>query len=415
MMKFISLDIILGGGQGDRLFPLTMRRAKPGVPFGGKFRVADFVLSNHYNSGSRDMIVMVQYKPASLKRHIELAWRPIFEKEGKEVIRIVQPSHGQYKGTADAVYQNLALIESLKPELVSVFAGDHVYLMDTSQMKRFHLDSHADLTIAALPFSKKLAAGNLGVLVVNQKGDVVDFQEKIPNPPEIPGLPGYCWVSQGNYVFNRPVLTDMLEADAKKVCVPSVHKDLVLGDPDSYTSGDFGFNIIPMMLRQGKKIKMYNFKDNRPDMVPITGYWRDIGTLDQFVEANMDTTGSNPVLTLENPGWPLVTYDESHGKPTVGAELAVDSVLAKGVTNRGHIRRSVVSYGAVIGEGADIEYSILMGKNVIGKGVKVRNAVLDKGAGAFANIDMTPQEAASRGLIVSPNGMIFIPKDHNYR
>lgn len=414
MKQATSIDMILAGGQGKRLWPITRDRAKPAAPFGGTFRIIDFVLSNHANSGSEEMVVLVQYKPTSLKRHIQHAWEPEFRRRGKEFIQVVQPAHQEYKGTADAVYQNLKLIEKSRPYLVSVFAGDHVYLMDTSQMKRFHLDSRTDLTISAVPVKKSLAAGNLGVLVVNDRGEVVDFQEKVPNPAEIPGLPGHCWASMGNYVFNRETLVGALSSDAKKFYVPPEQKETVAANPDSYTSGDFGFDIIPMLIRQGKRVKMYDFRNNHPDLVPTTGYWRDVGTLDQFVEANMDLTGIIPVLTLAFPGWPIITYDESHGKPIKGAESAIGCVLAKGVDNRGHLRRSVVSYNSMIGRNSYVEDAILMGDNGVGNRVRIRNAVLDKGVKVRDGtvIDMSAAEAASRGFVMSPGGNVFIPRNY---
>lgn len=243
-MKHVkSIDVILAGGTGTRLMPITRDRAKPAAPYGGKWRIIDLPLNNQYNSWSRRILVAAQYKPDSLKRHIEHAWRPIFEQRGERFIQVVQPKHGTYTGTANAVYQNLPIIEEEKPQIVTVFAGDHIYLMDISQMKQFHLDNGVDLTIAAKPVPRYLAANAFGVLVVDEKGNVNGFQEKPADPAPIPENENYCWASMGNYVFNKIALARALHTDAKKETVPAENKELVQTNPNLYSLNDFGFDI----------------------------------------------------------------------------------------------------------------------------------------------------------------------------
>lgn len=414
-----SLDFILAGGKGKRLFPVTRDRAKPAAPYGGKWRIIDLPLNNHYNSGSRNIVVAVQYKPDSLKRHIEQTWRQVFEREGAEFIRLVQPEHGTYAGTADAVYKNLGLIEEQKPQLVSVFAGDHVYLMDISQMKQSHLDNKTDLTIAAMPVRRDLAANTFGVLVVDGRGNVIGFQEKPSDPAPIPGNENFCWASMGNYVFNRAYLAKALRVDARKETAAEENKDLVRTNPNLYSLHDFGFDIIPFYLREGRNVKMYDYTKNKPDQITTTSYWRDVGTLDQFVEANLDLTGAHPLLVLENPGWPLVTFDESRGKSIIGAEYATGSILANGVSigKRSRLEDCVVGYNTEVGEHGEMTKTIFMGNNVTGRNVRINNGVIDKGVRIPDNtrIGIYHDEDTARGFTLSPSGRVFLQRNYQFR
>ena len=414
-----SLDFILAGGRGNRLFPITKDRTKPAAPYGGKWRIIDLPLNNHFNSGSRNIVVAAQYKPDSLKSHIEHAWRPIFEREGAEFIRVVQPEHGTYAGTADAVYKNLRFVEEQKPQLVTVFAGDHVYLMDTHQMKQFHLDNKVDLTISAMPVLLHLAANNFGVLVADNHGNVTGFQEKPANPAPIPGNENYCWASMGNYVFIRTSLVSALQHDAKKETVTDDNKELVRSNPGLYSLHDFGFDIIPFLLNEGRQIRMYDYTKNRPDQIATTGYWRDVGTLDQFVEANLDLTGSHPTLVLENEGWPLVTFDESHGKPIHGAEYATGSILANGVTigKKSRLERCTAGYNTDIGDHGEMTESIFMGNNSTGKNVRINKGVIDRGVKIPDNtkIGISRDHDVERGFTMSPGGYVFVPKNYHFK
>lgn len=419
MRKVKSLEFILAGGPGTRLFPLTRDRAKPAAPYGAKYRIIDLALNNHVNSGSRNIIVVAQYRPASLIRHIKGAWAPEFKKAGREFIQIVQPERAEYKGTANAVYENMGLINDSKPSIVTVFCGDHIYLMDISKMKQYHLDNLADLTIAAIPVRREMAAKNFGVLVANEKGDVLEFQEKPANPAPIPGMEDYCWASMGNYVFNRSILVKALQEDAKKERVSDENKELVLANPDIYTLNDFGFNIIPAMRRQGKRIRLYDFQTNKPDEIVVTGYWRDVGSLDQFIESNMDLTGPNPRFVVDNPGWPVVTVDESNGKGIIGSEYARDSVLANGVEidKKARLERCIISYNTLIGERSEISDSILMGHTTIGKNVRLKRAIVDRGIlmPDKMRIGVFHDEDKARGFTISPGGYVIVPRNYQFK
>ncbi len=376
MSKVDSIDVIVAGGRGERLFPLTRDRTKPAVPFGGYYRIVDFVLNNLVNSGSRNILVAVQYKPASLKRHIQAAWKPVFEREGEEFISIVAPHGEGYQGNADAVFQNRAFLEE-GPRLVGVFGADHVYLMDVARMKGFHLDNHADLTLAAIPRPIEEAKG-LGVGVVNSRNELVDFREKQENPPPMPGSETHCLVSMGNYIFSRDELIRILIADSRKLYTQYT----VGADPEQSTSRDFGRDIIPAMLRANKRIMVYDYRNNdiagiRPE---ILRYWRDIGTISQYFQANMDLTGLHPSLVLANPQWQLVTHDESGGIPPRISGIASNSVIANGAVIEGVVEESVIGYNVRIGRESYVVRSVLTGNVRIGNGVTIRDAIIDKGA-----------------------------------
>lgn len=420
MSKLESIDMVVAGGVGERLFPLTRDRTKPAVPFGGWYRIIDLVLNNLVNSGGIEIIVAIQYKPASLKRHIKAAWKPIFERESDEFISTVAPAHGEeYRGNADAVYQNKILFEE-GPRLVSVFGADHIYLMDVSLMKEFHLDNGAALTIAAT--QKPLdEARRFGVLVIDSKGEVVDFREKPENPAPMPGSETHCLVSMGNYVFSRDELLGELNANAKKIYT----KYMAGKDPNHYTSNDFGGDIIPAMLRAGKKIMAYDYRNNRiegirPDM---WRYWRDIGTLDQYYEANMDLAGDNPALVLANPQWPIVTHDESGGKPTHFHGDVLYSIVANGGTIGGVSENSIVGYNVEIGSNSYVVHSILMGNIRVGKNVIIRNAVIDKGVihrpvviPDGVQIGLNREHDKKMGFTISLEGKcVVVPRNYEFK
>jgi len=418
MKNLKSLDFILAGGGGQRLYPITRDRAKPAAPFGAKYRIIDLALNNHANSGSKNIVVVAQYKPASLKRHISHAWQPEFERQSNEFIRVVEPPHGEYHGTADAVYQNMGLAEADRPKLVSIFCGDHIYLMDTSQMKQYHLDSGADLTIAAIPLKKEIAAGKFGVMEVNKNNEVIGFEEKPPNPASMPGNDGYCLASMGNYVFDCRFLKNALIADQKKERVLGDNRELVGRNQNIYTLNDFGFNVIPQAIRDGKRIMLYDFRGNKPDEIPVVGYWRDVGTLDQFIEANMDLVGHAPNFVVDNSGWPIITFDEAHGKPIKGAEFAVDSALANGVHLANClVERCVVSYNTSVGKKSEISDSILMGGSQIGQNVRLRKVVIDRGVHVPDNtrIGVLKDEDSARGFVFSPSGYVIVPRNYQFK
>ncbi len=303
-MRKTPIAFVLGGGAGKRLFPLTRDRTKPAVPFGGSYRVIDFVLSNFFNSKIEKIYILTQYEPRSLEEHIMRAWVPIFGSGRQNYIRLVPPRQGTdtgwYAGTADAVFQNKRFIEENRTDVVNIFCGDHIYLMDISQMNDYHLEKKADLTISGIPVKVELAAKRYGVLVVDEEWRLERFEEKPSKPTNIPGMPGYCLASMGNYSFNPEVLVDGL-----------AHLEQVKfkGDPVTrrgrFSSLDFGFDVIPTMLEHNRKIFVYNFSENRIAGSEIVGksYWRDIGDLDQFYAANMELIGEDPPFVLNNNEW----------------------------------------------------------------------------------------------------------------
>lgn len=286
-------------------------------------------------------------------------------------------------------------------------------------MKQYHLGHNADLTIAATPVRRDLAAGNFGVLIVNERGELINFQEKPKDPAPIPGNEDYCWASMGNYVFNAASLTRALCEDSRKTFVDQENRDLVKANPGLYTTHDFGFDVIPSLLDRNKRIMIYDYQSNRPDQIVTRGYWRDVGTLDQFIEANMDLTGSHPVLVLENPGWPLVTFDESNVHEIKGAEAATGSVLANGVVidRNSSLNRCIVSYNTTIGRNADLTDTILMGGNVVGKNVRINRAVIDKKViiPDGTKIGVLHEEDHSRGFTISPGGYVIVPRKYKFQ
>ena len=287
------LAMILAGGKGERLHPLTIHRAKPAVPFGGIYRIIDFTLSNCINSGIRKIAVLPQYKSLSLDKHLRLAWN-FFSGELNEYIISVPPQQrvGEkwYQGTADAIYQNIYMIEKDAPDHLMVLAGDHIYKMDYSEMLRFHEDQKADATVAALEIPRTMAT-SFGVIEVDKDYRIIGFEEKPKNPKPIPGRPDMAFASMGIYLFNTKKAIEHLEFDA-------------LRD----TAHDFGKNIIPQMMKTDR-VYAYNFEDENKKAAK---YWRDVGTIDAYWEANMDLVSVDPQLNLYDKAWPIRTYQSQN-------------------------------------------------------------------------------------------------------
>ena len=286
-----ALAFVMAGGKGSRLAPLTCHRAKPAVPFGGRYRIIDFVLSNFVNSGYRNIFVLTQYMASSLIQHMNKCWNLSgFGQHIEAVPAQMRLGEHWYRGTADAVYQNLNLIRDARAAHTAVFGGDHIYRFEVSQMQSYHEELDADLTIATMPVSIAEAT-RFGVLEVDEKGRVLSFQEKPRNPRPIPGQPGMALVSMGNYFFRTSTLEQALIDDAR--------------DPDS--EHDFGKNVIPQLLTQGATIYAYDFSTNHipGDSVDALPYWKDVGTVDSFYEANMDLRSALPHFNLYNRHWPI--------------------------------------------------------------------------------------------------------------
>ena len=375
MMRKV-LTFIMAGGKGERLLPLTRDRAKPAVPFGGIYRIIDFTLSNCINSGLRRINVLTQYKSISLQRHLRMGWN-IFNSDLGEYIDVIpaQQRVGSdwYRGTADAIYQNIYTIEQEKADEIVILAGDHVYKLNYYQMIDFHRSQGADLTVSVFEI-KKENSGHLGVVETDAKGGVLGFEEKPSRPKVIPDKPDKIYASMGIYVFNREVLEEELIDDAKK-----------------NTDHDFGKNIIPQMVRKGKKICAFNFSALKSEGECLSdrdaAYWRDIGTVDGYYEANMDLLGAEPIFSLYDQNWPVRTYQEQfppartiHSDEEAGrVGQLLDSLVSSGcVISGGKVQRSVLSPNVRINSFSEVYDSILMEGVDVGRYAKIQRAIIDK-------------------------------------
>ncbi len=404
------LAFVLGGGQGTRLEPLTKHRAKPAVPFGGSYRVIDFVLTNLYRSRITKICVLTMYESASLHRHLRFGWYPKFGMGDESFIMTVPARQGGnghgggwYKGTADAITQNLRYIQEYNPNIVDIFGGDHVYFMDVSHMNKVHLNKGADLTISAIPVDIELAKGNYGVLVVNDRWELIGFEEKPENPTPMPGNPSKCLASMGNYAFKSQVLLEELVKDRE--------------NEDS--KHDFGYNIIPSMLENGRRIFVYNFSRKKvpgADDKEI-GYWRDIGNLDQFHQANMEIRAVDPTFNLYNPDWSVLTHVESLQPVKLNGAGVFESVLSNGTkVTEASIASSVLSYGVKVEPGSDIVRSVLLGHNEIGRKVMIKNAIVDRGINIPDNetVGVDRERDLERGFTISDEGITVVPYNFKF-
>ena len=366
-----TIAMVLAGGKGERLSPLTLRRAKPSVAFGGKYKIIDFVLSNLFNSGIKKVYILTQYRAYSLNKHLRESWGK-WTGLGDFFVGISPETRSEseewFKGTADAILQYLRFVESSDADYVAVFGGDHIYKMDVTQMIKFHQMNQSDITIAALevPFEE---ARRYGVFAVDETARVTGFTEKPEVPERIPGRET-CFASMGNYIFPTRKLIEVL-LEGKKT-----HADL-----------DFGKHVIPMMLEHGDRVFAYNFNDNViPDMkAEERGYWRDVGTLDSYYEANMDLINVSPQLNLYNYKWPILT-NQGNLPPakTVFDDDGrrgqnIDSYVCAGcITSGSTVRRSIIGPRCKINSFSTVEDSILFENVHVGRNVKIRKTIIDK-------------------------------------
>jgi glucose-1-phosphate adenylyltransferase len=393
------LTFILAGGKGERLDPLTRDRAKPAVPFGGIYRIIDFSLSNCVNSGLRRIFILTQYKSFSLQRHILEGWN-IYSNQLGEFIDVVPAqqriSSDWYRGTADAIYQNLNMVADYDPKLVLVLAGDHVYKMDYRKMIEFHLNKGADMTVACITMPKNDSI-HFGVVEVNKQNMVVGFQEKPEKPKTIPANPDEIFGSMGIYLFDVDMLKKELVADAVK----------------AGSDHDFGKNIIPQMV--AKKLKVYAYDFARES--ETSSYWRDIGTRDSYYQANMDLCGAKPKFNLYDKSWPMRTHYH-HYSPirvyTTGKTpgTIIDSLVAAGcVLESGQIEHSIVSNNVVIKDGVLIKNSVIMDSVTIGKGAQIQGAIIDKDVDipAGTKIGFNPDLDRQR-FVLTTSGIVIVAK-----
>lgn len=409
-----TLGMILAGGQGTRLYPLTLKRAKPAVPFGSKYRIIDFAINNFINSGIFGVYVLTQFKAQSLTEHIQRGWRfgafltdYFVTLVPAQMYRFEELGPVWYRGTADAIYQNLHLVDNFHPDYVAIFSGDHIYKMNIEHMIQVHEESRADISIAAYP-TPLADASRFGVLQVDDRSRITEFQEKPKSPQPMPNNPGMALASMGNYVFSRRILDELLELDAR----------------EDTSNHDFGKDILPRALKDGYHIHAYDFARNPiPGQSAPNTYWRDVGTLDAYHEASMDLVSINPEFDLYNPEWPLRTANESSppakfvhdGGDRVGR--ALNSLLAGGcIVSGGTVRESILFRRARVNSYSEVNNSILLDEVDVGRHARVRNAIVDKNVrippGTEVGYDLDADRA--RGLIVTDGGITVVPKNFRF-
>ena len=393
------LAMILAGGRGERLYPLTRDRAKPAVPFGAIYRIIDFTLSNCINSDIRQIYVLTQYKSTSLNRHIQFGWNILSVPMGEFVGVIpAQQRIGEqwYQGTADAIFQNMYLLQQDKPEHVFILSGDHVYKMDYRKMLAFHRERGADLTIAAIRMDRR-SSTDFGVMEVDQDGRMIGFEEKPEIPKTIPGDPEGIWASMGVYVFKTESLVRRLIEDAR-----------------SESNHDFGKDVIPRMI-QKDQVFAFDFRQGDPGG---TGYWRDVGTIDAYFEANMDLVSVTPQLNLYDAHWPILTYHQPLPPAKTVLEdvgrtgAAFNSILSNGcIISGGTVRRAILSPSVRVNSFAEIQDAILLDGVEVGRRARIRRAIIDKEVQipSGTEIGYRPEEDAKR-FTVTGSGIVVVPK-----
>lgn len=392
--------MIMAGGKGQRLMPLTAVRSKPAVPFGGKYRIIDFVLSNMLNSGITAIYVLVQYRSQSLIEHLRESWS-IAGRLRNQFVTVVPPqmrAHGGwYEGTADAVYQNLNLIEDFRPDVVAVFGADHIYRMDVSQMIQFHRERGAEATVAALPVPIEQSS-QFGILEIDRADRLVGFEEKPRQAKAMPDRPTMALSSMGNYIFDTPLLVRTLERDAAR---PGSH--------------DFGRNIIPDLIG-GQKVYAYDFlRNDVPGLLPHEerGYWRDVGTLDAYWRSNMDLLGQTPPFDLRNDEWPIVSARYEGPMASMVRTYVDRSIIGQGShIVDSEIRSSVIGRGVRIESGAHLEECVIMDGVRIGAHARLRRVIADRFSSIPPDSHIGYGEPPDSAVChVSSTGLVVIPRD----
>ena len=400
-----TLCVLMAGGKGERLHPLTKARAKPSVRFGGIYRIIDFSLSNCLNSDIRRIYVLTQYRSVSLDRHIRLGWS-IFNHELGEFIECVPPQQRNvdrwYRGTADSIYQNIYILQRERPERVLILSGDHVYKMNYNDMLAFHMEKNAELTVAGVEVPRSEAVA-FGVIGSDDDFRITTWEEKPSDPKPVPGKPDKSFVSMGVYIFDTEALVKNVISDAK----------------DTSSSHDFGKDVVLKMIRSNK-VFVHNFKEANNEN---GRYWRDIGTLDAYWEANMDLCSEVPQCNLSDDKWPIRTYQEQVpparivvpvDSPEYGHDRAsvVDSIISGGcVISGGTVRRSVLSPNVKVEDGGVVENSVLLDGACIGKGAKVRKVILDHNVFVPDGVSIGYEREQDKSrFTMSPNGVVIVPR-----
>ncbi len=404
-MRIRVLGIVLAGGKGTRLSPLTRERAKPAVPFGGKYRIIDFVLSNFINSGIYSIYVLTQFRSQSLLQHLSEGWQFGSLLKNQFVIPVPAQMRSEsetwYQGTADAIYQNINLVEQAAPDVVAIFGGDHIYRMNIASMVEYHVAKGAEVTVAAIPMHKRHAE-EFGVIEAGDDDCILGFHEKNPDAPTMPGDPEQVYASMGNYIFSTRTLLDLLEEDARRA--GSRH--------------DFGNDILPKLAGSGR-MYAYNFQTNRIHGEPVDSapYWRDVGTIEAYFEANMDLRSVKPALNLYNRTWPLrsTSYSDPPAKFTFDDAnrrgQAIDSVVSGGcILSGGVVRNSVLGRNVRVHAGALVEDCVILDNCDIARRGKIRRAILDKNVrvpeDATIGYDLDADRA--RGYHVTETGIVVV-------
>jgi len=400
-----TLGVLLAGGAGERLFPLTRDRAKPAVPFGGHYRIIDITLSNCINSGLRKVFILTQYKALSLNRHVREGWTGIVAQELGEFFELLPPMQrtgaNWYMGTADAVYQNIYSIGSEQPKHMIILSGDHIYKMNYAKMLQQHIDSGADVSVGTIQIPTHEAAKQFGVIEVDKDWRIVGFEEKPAQPKESPHNPGQCNASMGIYIFNTQLLIPILLADAE--------------DPKSHH--DFGKDILPRIIAR-HRVLAYNFVDENSK---TSLYWRDVGTVDAYYEANMDLVSVSPVFNLYDMAWPLRTWQHQYPPAKfVFADpermgVAVDSIVGGGsVVSGGRVSKSVLGYNVRVNSYCDVSDSILYNHVNIGRHSRVRRAIIDRHVNLpeHTEIGYDP-EADRRRFHVTDSGIVIVVRQES--
>ena len=398
-----AIAVLLAGGQGERLWPLTRDRAKPAVPFGALYRIIDITLSNCINSGLRRVFVLTQYKALSLSRHTRAGWSPLMGLG--EFIEVLPPqmrvSQQWYQGTADAVYQNIYSIGSERSKYVFILSGDHIYKMNYAKMLRQHIDSAADVTVATIEVPSEEAAKQFGVIETDKDWRIIGFEEKPSKPKTSPHKPTHCNASMGVYIFNTNLMIPMLMADSE--------------DPKS--AHDFGKDILPRIISKNR-VFAYNFIDENNEK---SLYWRDVGTIDAYYEANMDLVSVSPVFNLYDKNWPLRTWQQNYPPAKfVFADAdrmgtAVDSIVGGGsILSGGRVQNSVVGYDVRVNSYSEVNDSIIYNHVNIGRHSKIRRAIIDRHVSLPENTEIGYDlEDDRRRFHVTASGIVVVVRQES--